>query len=260
MARKNTVRKHSPWGERQGLWFLLTVVLLVAIALAFTPSGQYWRWWPHGHPALYRINDALVLAIPPEYQRFWILKDGVVRAPASARSVPLVGHVDFSFFLPRYDGYDPSNFARVLDPDRVDVVALGAAKPGEGEPGASGYYPPNLLARLVHDGLEPNARDVHGLRCYQPLGMPRDRWICFGPIGAPPEDQLMLWVDLPPYTTDTKPPMMEAMYFTKRYGGLTVTWRAHAAHLAEWRDIDAHIWQLVAQWNVVESLPRDGES
>lgn len=250
----DTDRKRTPWRERQGLWFALIVLAIVVLAISMTPSGQYWRWWPHGRPALFRINDALVLAIPPEYQKFWLQGDRVVRAPASAQSIPLASEVSFSFFLPHYDGYTPHNFERALDPDRVDVVALGAADPAEGEPGASGYYPPNMLDRIVSGGVDAHPRDLHALRCYQPAGLARDRWICFGPIGAEPSEQIMLWVNLPPYEPSEPFPTIQAMYFTKRFGGLKITWRAHASHLAEWREIDAHIWELVSQWNVKDSL------
>jgi hypothetical protein len=205
------------------------------------------------------LNEHLVLAIPPEYQKFWLQGNEVVRAPASRQAVPNVSDVSFSLFLPRYTGFTPSNFKRDLDVDRVDVVSLGAADPGEGEPGASGYYPPNLLERILATGGDPHARDVHGLRCYQPTGLSGDRWLCFGPVGEEPSRQIMLWVDLPPYEPGVRDPTMQAIYFTPRYGGMKITWRAHASHLAAWHDIDTRIWDLVAQWNVADSLAHQAE-
>jgi hypothetical protein len=247
------------WRERQGLWFLLIVVVICVIAIALAPAGGYWRWWPHGKPALFRLNDQLVLAIPPEYQKFWLQGDRVVRAPASPQAIPSVPEVSFSFFLPHYSGYTPRNFKRELDPDRVDVVALGAADAAEGETGASGYYPPNLLDRILEGGGDPHARETHGLRCYQPAGLSGDRWLCFGPLGEEPSRQIMLWVDLPPYEPSVREPMMQAVYFTPRYGGMKITWRAHATHLAAWHEIDTRIWGLISQWNVADSLAHEAE-
>jgi hypothetical protein len=200
------------------------------------------------------LNDQLVLAIPPEYQEFWRQGNEVVRAPASPRVVPRVPRVSFSFFLPRYTGFTPRNFKREVDADRVDVLELGAADPAEGAPGASGYYPPNLIDRITAVAGDLHARETHALRCYQPAGLSGDRWLCFGPVGEEPSRQITLWVDLPPYEPGVRSPTMEAVYFTPRYGGLKITWRADASHLAAWHEIDTRIWDLIGQWNVTDSI------
>jgi len=244
----------SRWRERQGLLFFLCVIAVCAIAVALTPAGGYWRAWPHGRPGLYRINDRLVLAIPPEYQRFWLQGAEVVRAPAAASAIPRVPSVSFSFFLPHYSGFTPRNFRRDIDAARVDVVALAPATAADGQPGTSAFYTPNILDRILASTGEGRGRELHGLRCYQPSGLGGDQWLCFGPVGEEPSRQIMLWTALPPYQPDEGVPMMRAQYYTARYGGLKISWRAQAAHLAQWRDIDAHIWELVSQWNVADTL------
>jgi len=250
--------KELRWRDRQGLIFFMVVLALCALAVALTPTGGYWRAWPHGRPGLYRLNERLVLSIPPEYQRFWLQGAEVVRAPAAASAIPRVASVSFSFFLPHYSGYTPSNFRRDFDEDRVDVTSLAVAGEADGKPGASAYYTPNLLNRVLAGGGEGQARELDGLRCYQPAGLTGDQWLCFGPVGEEPSRQIMLWTALPPFQPDRGVPLMRAQYFSTRYGGLKINWRTHARHLAAWRDIDARIWELISQWNVADTLASSG--
>jgi hypothetical protein len=40
-------------------------------------SSEYYREWPQGRPALFRLSNNMTFAIPPQYMRFWIQKDRV---------------------------------------------------------------------------------------------------------------------------------------------------------------------------------------
>lgn len=46
-------------------------------------------------------------------------------------------------------------------------------------------------------------------------------------------------------------PMTRVHYFSKAYGGLTIRWQTHAKHAPKWKDIDAKLWQLLDERNVV---------
>ena len=46
-------------------------------------------------------------------------------------------------------------------------------------------------------------------------------------------------------------PMIRVHYFSKAYGGLTIRWQTHAKHAPKWKDIDAKLWQLLDERNVV---------
>ena len=56
------------------------------------PDSEYAKWWP-GQPALFKFTDRVTLAIPPQFQEFWIQRDRVIRLPApieKARQVPIL--------------------------------------------------------------------------------------------------------------------------------------------------------------------------
>src|ERR1700689_1890230 len=61
-------------------------------ASAAMPADQsyYLRYWPQGHPALFKLKTDLVLAVPPEFQKFWLQRDQVVRVPTPLNQLPVV--------------------------------------------------------------------------------------------------------------------------------------------------------------------------
>src|SRR5580658_4173479 len=115
-----------------------------------TDQSYYFRYWPHGRAALFKLKDDLVLAIPPQYQKFWLQKELVVREPAQASQIPKVEAVAFDFFLPEFSGYTPQNYLNNFNEDKVEVVELEAVDPAQTEPDAPGYYPPNMLKRALN--------------------------------------------------------------------------------------------------------------
>jgi hypothetical protein len=46
---------------------------------------------------------------------------------------------------------------------------------------------------------------------------------------------------------------MKANYFSRRYGGVRIAWRAQARNLPHWHDIDAQIWKFIDAWNVASA-------
>jgi hypothetical protein len=129
-------------------------------------------------------------------------------------------------------------------------VYVHAGDPHEADPDAPGEYPPNMRKRALKELLDArHPRAQYGLRCY-PGRMPANRLTCFGPRSAEPGEYIMLTALVPPYPAEAGLPMFQARYFSRRYGGVRIEWRAHVSQLAHWREIDARIWKLIEAWKV----------
>ena len=48
-------------------------------------------------------------------------------------------------------------------------------------------------------------------------------------------------------------PLMQARYFSRRYGGVRIAWRTHVRNFSRWREIDAQIWKFIDAWNVARA-------
>jgi hypothetical protein len=212
-------------------------------------ASDYKRLWP-GRPALFKLKDSIILAIPPQFQQFWRQKNEP-RAPMAPDQIPTSKLVGFHFFLPNFSGYTPQNYKNEFDENRVDVVEVAAADLSQAVPDAPGYYPPNMIKRMLVPPLnESHYQEMDGLKCYP--GIPT-RLICYGPRDPVSNEDILLQVDVPPYGPATRFPLIQAHYFTPLYGGLTVAWRTNAKNLSQWREIDMQIWKFIASWNVAKS-------
>lgn len=220
-------------------------------------SSDYHRYWPQGRPALFKLKDNLILAIPPQYQQFWYQRDKVVRAPAAPSAIPQVPLIGFDFFMPGFSGYTPENYRRDFDENKVDVVELEPADLAQTAPDTPGEYPPNMLKRALGSILDPNNyKDIYGLRCYRWLSWiagGRDRMTCYGRRDDSTGEDIMFYANTPPYEPGTRFPLMQAEYFSKRYGGLRIVWRTHVTNLPRWRDIDTQIWKFIDSWNIAKT-------
>jgi hypothetical protein len=203
--------------------------------------------WPRGLAAPVKITDQLTLAIPLAYERSAIEPGGPPPPPVAQQSGH--GEVHFDFFLPDFSGYTLRNYRSDSDPDKVEVAYVHAGNPHEADPGAPGEYPPNMLKRSLGETLDPDHyQDQYGLRCYQGR-TGTSRITCYGRRDAAGED-IMLTVLVPPYPADVTFPEMQARYFSKRYGGVRISWRTHVRNLPRWRAIDAQVWKFIDAWNV----------
>jgi hypothetical protein len=203
--------------------------------------------WPEGRTAPLKITDTLVLAIPLQYQRSAIEDAHAPRSPFHG----VAGRTEarFAFFLPDFSGYTLQNYRNDSDPNKVEVVYLHAGDPHEADPGAPGEYPPNMLKRSLQDQLDPrNYEDRYGLRCYRGRIL-TDRLACYGVRDAAAHEDILLYVPVAAPTPDNLA-TMKANYFSRRYGGVRISWRAQARNLPHWHDIDAQIWKFIDAWNV----------
>jgi hypothetical protein len=239
----------------------LVVLLVIAVLAAAgctrkqppAPAAPPLREWPQGHTAPFKITDSLTLEIPLQHWRFAI-------SPVTPPRVPVLPHSDhveaqFDFFLPDFSGYTLQNYRNESDENKVEVVYLHAGDMHEAEQGAPGAYPPNMLKRMLGDLVNPNDyEDRYGLRCYRGRVL-TDRLICYGRRDDKTGEDILLSVPVPPFAPDVTFPMMQARYFSKRYGGVRLAWRTHVTNLPRWHDIDAQIWKFIDAWQVPPTPP-----
>ena len=206
------------------------------------------RAWPEGRAASMKITDDLTLAVPLAF-----LRSAIEREPAPPGAGPpgsAHGEAHFDFFLPDFGGYTLDNYRNDADPNKVEIVYVHAGDPHEADPDAPGEYPPNMLKRALQELLDAqHPRNQYGLRCY-PGRVFVNRITCFGRRGTEPGEDIMLTALVAPYPADLTFPMFQARYFSRRYGGVRLEWRAHMSQLAHWREIDAQIWKFIDAWNV----------
>ena len=237
---------------------VLAVSLLAAAGCARKPgapapptSAPPLTHWPEGRSAPLKITDALVLAIPLQYQR-----SAIERAQGPRSPFPGIGgrtEAHFDFFLPDLSGYTLQNYRSDFDPNKVEVVYLHAGDPHEADPGAPGEYPPNMLARALKDQLDPHGyQDMYGLRCYRGRVL-TGRLTCYGARAARAHEDILLYVPVGSGGSENTYPMLKANYFSARYGGVRIAWRTHVKNLPRWHDIDTQIWKFIDAWNVPQS-------
>jgi hypothetical protein len=194
--------------------------------------------WPEGRSVAFKVTDSLILRIPLAYDRFAILGS---RAPVDkvVENTP----VGFDFFLPDFSGYTPQNYAEEFNENKVQVVYLLAADPRQRDEGA----PANKLKLLLENSFDSqHFEDMYALRCYHHRRLP-SRVLCYGRRNS---EDILFDTYLPPYPPDITFPLLYAKYLSKKYGGVEIAWRTHVRNLPRWHDIDAHIWNSIADWNV----------
>jgi hypothetical protein len=202
--------------------------------------------WPQGLTEPLKITDQLFLAIPLRYVRAALYHDKARKALLTVQSDR--AEAQFDFFLPDYSGYTLENFRSETDENKVEVVYLHAGDPHEADADAAGEYPPNMLKRALRDFVNPGAyKDQFGLRCYEDLS-PSGRLTCYGRRSA--DEDILLYTRKPPYPEGDTFPVMQARYFSKRYGGVRIAWRSHVKNLPRWHDIDTQIWKFIDAWRV----------
>jgi hypothetical protein len=235
---------------------LVAVVALVILALAgcrkhpSAPPPPPRTAWPEGHTAPIKITDQLTLEIPLQFWPFAI-------NPVTPPRVPVLPHSDkfeaqFDFFLPDFSGNTLENYSNDEDKNKVEIAYLHAGDLHEADPDAPGAYPPNMLKRSFKELIDRNDyKDMYGLRCYKGRIL-TDRLTCYGRRDEKSGEDILLTVPIPPFAPDVTFPMMQARYFSKKYGGVRIAWRTHVNNLPRWQDIDAQIWRFIDAWNVAQ--------
>ena len=221
-----------------------------------TPYGQWWT----DKPALFNMSDHLKLAVPPQYQRFWLQRDEVTRAPADITKLPMHplnsgAALEFHFFLPDFTGFTPQNYEEEFHQDKVYVL-IEAVGMGQEKLGATGAFPPNMFQREIVGSRMSHSDSLqihHGLNCYWPRNRDlTDSAACYFIDPATNQPTIRINVPFPPQPSFVVNPLLQAVYFSPQHGGVKLLWRTHLKHLERWREIDQKIWGFIAEWNLVK--------
>ena len=80
-----------------------------------------------------QAERAVVLQIPPQFNKFWLQRDRITgqdlvpRPPADIRTLTPMESVGFVMYLPAFEGFTPQNYQRDFDEERVEVVRIAPA-------------------------------------------------------------------------------------------------------------------------------------
>lgn len=162
--------------------------------------------------------------------------------------------------MPDFRGYTPDNYLKDFDEDRILVSYIAPAPMSSMEPGSPGYFAPNSLARLKGSVFIPNPdsyEEKFELQCFEQLPDRKNHQTCFGERRSTVKEHLILNIMPPPHESWVKFPTMDTTYFSPKYGGIDVSWRAHMKHLPHWREIDEQVWKYIDAWNVAPQSPKN---
>lgn len=202
---------------------------------------------------VFRVNDHLVLAIPGEYGP-WSGK--IDHEPSTCRKIsdlPWLGFIGFQFQGGWSAGYNPKDVPWVdgADPKHVypdHVVVLVSSQPAlpklsdqESRAAREKY----LETERTLDAQAREIREIAGLRCRFPkLGLAT--YCTNGEPGNPDSLQLNVWPRNASFFE------IKAYYFSSKYGGMSVSWQTLTSDVSHWRDIEATMWRLIADWNLLD--------
>lgn len=201
------------------------------------PAGQ-----PVEHP-LSKITDRLILQVPPEGPT---LGPAAKHTAVSPSQLPQADMFGFVFYLPEFSFERPAGRKDWPPPewdhDRVEVwiypATISHNMNSERQP-----YPPLVRAEIQHHLVKAeDYQDVYGLRCWRFLGSE-----CNDSTG---KSEIHIHADTPPQPSGVVNPLMKAEYTSGRYGGVRIFWDTSVENLPRWREIDAHIWEIIDAWNV----------
>ncbi len=222
---------------------LKTAGFLLGLMVAICCSGREAGVTQPAEHSLYKINDRLILQVPPEGPTV----HPAARRPSVSRSrLPLTDGFGFAFYLPEFSFKRPAGRKdwppAEGDHDRVQVwiypETISQNVNTEPQP-----YPPIVRLEIEHHLIKAeDYRDIYGLRCWKFLG--RD---CRDSTG---KGEILIHAETPPQPSGVVNPLMKAEYISARYGGVKILWYTSIENLPKWREIDAHVWETIDAWNV----------
>lgn len=225
-------------------------------------NSDYAKAWPD-KPGLFKLNDNLILQIPPQFHKFWEQRDWmgrslVPRPPLAIDKIPEVDTIGFQMFMPDFSGYTPENYKREFSPDIVEILQIQPAPLSYAEPDAPGSHPPNQFKRT---SAQPSImfdltkfKDEFGLRCYERNDPDFPLSYCYGKRDESLGEFILLNVMDPPYNDYIVNPQIQTKYFTKQYGGMEIVWRTSMKNLPRWHEIDQQIWKYIDTWNIAPEI------
>ena len=198
-----------------------------------------------------KINDKLVLKIPPDQFTSWLQKedkniDWVPRRSDESKSTTDGPFASFQAVLPDFSGFKQHPDLDQFN-ESIIHVSIENAEESVFEIGAAGYYPPNVIKGLDFDSRK--LIDVFGLNCYLDDVKDFVRYQCYGKLADDKDDILILG-----FSKDKKPTGLNNQIHvglaTKAHGGVTIRWYTGIEQLPKWRSIQKTLDEKLEAWNV----------
>jgi hypothetical protein len=213
---------------------------ILVTAMCCGGCGESQTAAPNPEHVAYKINDHLILRVPPEGPTFHPVSKDPTVLPSQA---PQADSFGFVFYLPDFSFKRPAGRPNFPPPewdhDRVQVWIHRATVIERGLQ----TYPPAVRIEIEgHLIRAEDYQDIYGLRCWHFLGSD-----CRDVTGR---GEINIHADTPPQPPGKVNPSLRADYMSARYGGVEIFWDTSIDNLPEWHDIDAHVWQVIDAWNV----------
>jgi len=198
-----------------------------------------------------KITDSLIVSVPVKYIRYELLTCGATANGIPRDGPPSSKSINFDFFLPNLSGFTVKSVREPFSVNEVHVASVASAAQAGFGPKRPAPDSSEQIKNFIngHEANPSKYRDIDGLRCYEG-GILKNRNFCYSRRTGQDAHAIFLIVDVPPYARGLVNPLMRADYYSSRYGGIEINWWANAENLPHWRDIDAQIWRLLAEWNV----------
>jgi hypothetical protein len=197
---------------------------------------------PTDHP-LYKVKDSLILQVPLEDPT---VHPAAKRPPVSPNQLPQADGFGFAFYLPGLSFKRPADRKEWPPPewdhDRVHVWIYPATM-GHNVNTVPQPYPPIVGVWIEHHLIKAeDYQEIYGLRCWNFLGSDCSDLTA--------KSEIHIHADTPRQPSGLVNPLMKAEYISARYGGVNMFWYTSIENLPKWREIDAHVWEIIDAWNV----------
>jgi hypothetical protein len=198
------------------------------------------------YPTLFKLNDQLILQIPPEYLGTRSSGLGVTPPSPSVDKLQKVDFALFHMFLPDFGGYTAENWGEFdAGTNKIDIQQVRIVEKEKIELFNKEHILQNIESskRNKHFDLVPENK--YGLQCYK--WTKSEDVTCYGEreTGGLIEISI-LWMAPGKFR-------LVGYSFMKRWGGVRVQWSADPSSLSSWMAIDEHIWKYINDWNIAKA-------
>jgi hypothetical protein len=215
----------------------------------FSKSAVNGATGPGSERPVFKINRQLVVAVP---KRYWPNAGSLGHEPRTCTmlsDLPTAEHLYFYLQGNWSSGYDPrevpiANGVKQFRPDFV-TVRIERAQPETRSAGDLAK-----MREISADALRENSigtRTFGSLTCF----VPKPAAVFYSCSGHRSQtDAEIINLRFRDYT-DTSFLLVQANYVSPRYGGIQVYWNAWILDPSHASEIDAAIWKLIEDWNLL---------
>jgi hypothetical protein len=204
---------------------------------------------------VFKVNDQLVLAVP---KNNWPSAGRIEREPRECRTIGDLPKVPYLYFVIRGNwsgSYNPKDVP--LDGGRKQFLPDAVTVRIDRDPSGASTSDEQRKVEQIGDKFRNDhlldRQEIGGLTCGRYVMPPHPGYqgglLCWGHRTSSDSDRLSFRTfaheDVTPFVR------IDAVYTSKRYGGILVYWQVWTLDVAHGRDIDQAIWKSLAEWNLL---------